>query len=876
MRPRLQLLFFLSGATGLTYESVWGRELHRVFGTSQFAIATVLAAFMTGLAVGGGVGARLAARVERPLRVYAGLELCIGLFALVFPAVMAALEPAYLQFYWAFSPGPVAFGVFQFVLLGIALLVPTACMGATLPILTRYVAPTADGAGKAVGRLYAINTFGAVFGTWAVGFYLLPDLGVRLTTLLAAAANLLLAYSAWRMDRAPAGTGSGSVAGDLGDLGAPVAAVAAPAVVPALAGPVVAHAIPLGPLFVAALAGFSSLALEVAWFRLLALILGASVYAFSVMLLAFLVGIASGGEAGGWLADRLVRRPALGLAGTQLAVAAMVWAATWAWPKLPTLFVGLYFVVEPEPALLWPMKCLVAMLVMTPAAFGMGATFPLLTRVARAAATDGASLARTVGVVYAANTVGALVGAFLAGFVLLPNLYVAGTVLLCVGANLVGALVAAWPERKAAGRALDVGLLAAAIAGIVTVRAPWEPMMMTSGVYKYVDNLDWPEDGSGLAGIEKQIWKKMIERYQLLWYREGLSSVVTVAQNSITGNVWLANNGKIDASTTTDMPTQVLVAHTPMLFMGDRARSELLIGLASGITLGAITLHPELTRIDVAEIEPSMPDAARFFTAYNHDALSDPRVRVLPNDGRNQILITPPGTYDVIVAEPSNPWLTGVSNLFTLEFFQMGKTRLAPGGIWSQWVQMYGMDSRDLRAIIRTFCEAFPHVLLFSTIRDADMVMIGSESDIQMTEALAQQLVHKNVGMESEMLQIGVSDGYDLLSHYLFDRDVAMKMSEGVPLNTDDNLLVEYSAPKNLHRETSTENFLMLLPLAATPLESVPDAAGLLRLAQAYDARDDDVRALIALKEAERREPGRADTLLLYTAYQDKLKSRLR
>ena len=878
---RLYGLFFLSGATALVYESVWSRELHLVFGTSQFAIATVLAAFMTGLAFGGALASRYAGRITRPLRVYAILELAIGLYALGFPAVRGLLEPLYLGFHHALSPGPVSFGVFQFGVLGVALLFPTACMGATLPVLLRFVAPAAGTEGRAVGSLYAINTLGAVFGTWLVGFWLLPELGVVSTPVGAAVATGLLAVLAWRLDargrtlaeveRADGGLEDGGLDdGGMVDRGE------------VDDGPVPPWTRGGRFLFMAALGGFAALALEVAWFRLLALVLGASTYAFTVMLLAFLIGISLGGGAGGFVADRAAaaglsesdkrRRLLVALALAQGGMALLTWGTMWAWPRLPVTFAWMYFAITPWPELLWAMKCLLAMLVMTPAALFSGATFPLITRALSSYhAGGGAGLSRTVARVYASNTLGSLLGAFTAGFVLLPGIRVTGTVLLVIAVNLVGAgiALASVETGRVALRRVFIG--APALAALITLMwthpPPWDPMIMTSGMYKYVDNLEAP--------TQKEIYKRMVERYHLLWYDEGLSSVVTVARNSVTGNIWLANNGKIDASTTTDMPTQVLVAHTPMLFTGDRARTGLLIGLASGITLGAMNLHPEFERIDVAEIEPNMPYAARLFANYNHDALNDPRVHLLANDGRNQLLLTPPGTYDVIVAEPSNPWLTGVSNLFTEEFFRMGKSRLAPHGIWSQWVQMYGMDSRDLRAVIRTFCTVFPHVLLFSTIRDADLVMIGSEEEIVMTASLAQALVHKNVGMESEMLQIGVSDGYDLLSHYLFDRDIAMKMSDGVPLNTDDNLLVEYSAPKNLHRETSTENFLMLLPHARAPLESVPDADGLLQLARAYAARDDIVRALIALKEAEHREPGRADTLLLYNTYQTKLKTRI-
>ncbi len=834
----LPVLFFVSGATGLVYQSIWARELHLVFGTSQFAIATVLAAFMGGLAIGGAWMTSRIHQERRPLRTYALLEAIIGLYALAFPWILAAVEPAYLAV-GARLHSPLAFGLTQFALLGATLVLPTACMGATLPLLVRHLAPGAADAGAAVGRLYAINTAGAVFGTWAAGFWLLPSEGVRATTIVAAVGNLALAgAAAWldrgATDRAPT---SASAAGSL----------------------------PGWLLASAAVAGFASLSLEVAWFRLLSLVLGASTYAFSVMLLAFLTGIALGGQIGGQVADRAARS-ALGVRGalalTLAGTGALVWLGMWTYGHLPMLFVQLWFQIEGMDSFLWIIKCLVAGVVMVPPAIGMGMAFPLMVRIATEA-----DPARPAGGVYAANTLGSLAGAFVAGFVLLPTAYVTGTVLTCV-ALMVGNAAAVGASAHPRARApWAITAIAAAIL-LVVAPPPWNPMIMSSGVYKYVDNFEEPT----WAELER----RMIERYDLLWYREGLSTVVTVARNRVTGNIWLANNGKIDASTTTDMPTQVLVAHTPFLFTERRARRATLIGLASGITLGALNLHPELTQIDVIELEPSMPDAARLFTRWNRDALSDPRVRLIGNDARNQLLITPPGTYDIVIAEPSNPWLTGVSNLFTREFFEMGKTRLAPGGVWSQWVQMYGMDGRDLRSILRTFCEVYPHVAVFSTIRDADLVMVGSDAPLPVDLARARALVDKTNGVEAEMLSIGVVDGYDLLSHFLFDRDTALAVAADAPINTDDNLLVEFSAPKNLHRETSGENFLMLLPAAEAPLEGIPDADGLLRLAQAYEARDDTVRALIALKEAEAREPGRADVLALWNTYQRRLAARLK
>lgn len=840
----LYALFFLSGATSLVWETLWSRQLHLVFGTSQFAITTVLCAFMAGLAGGAVIASRWPSR--NPFRTYAILEGLIGIFGLLFPFLLSLAEPLYLHL--ASGLDPVLFGVVQFFMVGSLLLLPTACMGATLPVLTPLV--QRQQAGGAIGRLYAINTVGAVVGVALGGFYLLPDWWVSGTTWVTAAANGLLAVLAGFYSRRDPGQWVEEWA-ETAEESAPPEQLGSRAT--------------LG--WAAAFAGFSSLALEVAWFRLLSLVLGASVYAFSLMLLAFLIGIASGGEIGGIIADNLGAQVRKGAAAAQAGVAALSWGAMWLYGWLPLTFVWLFFAVRKDPELVWPAKCVVALLVMTPPAVLMGASFPLLVRSAGRNASS-----EDVGFLYAANTAGGVLGAFLAGFVLLPRIEVTGTVLLAVSVNLLGAAVllggGGW--RKAA----VFPLVAAAAVWIAP--PPWNPMLMTSGVYKYVDNLDEP--------TWKEMKTQMLDRYHLLYYQEGLSTVVTVARNRVTGNIWLANNGKIDASTTADMPTQVLVAHLPFLFLGDRARDTTLIGLASGITLGAMNLHPELQRIDVVEIEPSMPEAAAFFRNWNHDALGDPRVRIHANDGRNHVLLMPEHSQDLVVSEPSNPWLTGVANLFTREFFELGRSRLRAGGVWSQWVQMYGMDSRDLRSVIRTFCEVFPYVRIFATIEDADLVMVGSNDPLVLDGVKARELLHKNVGVEAELAAVGMQVPDDLLAVSLMDRDQGLLLGAAseqkpvraeAPLNTDDNLLVEYSAPKNLHRHTSADNVAMLRHFAQVPSGVYPTADGWISLANTYFRRDDVIRAMLALKEGMKLEPQREDLQDLFAAYQLELKKQL-
>ncbi|HNH48070.1 MAG TPA: hypothetical protein PKY30_13590, partial [Myxococcota bacterium] len=326
------------------------------------------------------------------------------------------------------------------------------------------------------------------------------------------------------------------------------------------------------------------------------------------------------------------------------------------------------------------------------------------------------------------------------------------------------------------------------------------------------------------------------------------------------------------------------VAHLPFLFLGDQTRKTMLIGLASGITLGAMNLHPELEEIQVVEIEPSMPMATNFFRTWNHDALSDPRIHLYGNDGRNQVLLTPPGSMDLIVSEPSNPWLTGVSNLFTREFFELGRSRLRPGGIWSQWVQMYGMDERDLRSVIRTFCEVFPYVRIFATIQDADLVMVGSDHPLVLNGEVARSFLRKNVGVEAELASVGLRTPNDILATSLMDREAGLRLAERsmespiraeAPVNSDDNMLVEYSAPRNLHRHTSEENLKMLAFFAEVPEDAWTDPADWIALARTYHEREDMIRALLALKEAETRDPQSEDVQAWLVAYRRELGERL-
>ncbi|MEN0062558.1 MAG: fused MFS/spermidine synthase [Myxococcota bacterium] len=832
-------LFFLSGATALTYQTLWVRELQiELFGTSTFAISTVLAAFMGGLALGGFLMARVADELERPLRLYGWLEVGIGLYALVFPLVVQALQPIYLEAWRSLTPGPVTFGIIQFAIVTTSLILPTAAMGATLPLLARFATERLGAAGNRVGTLYAVNTAGAVVGTALCGFWLLPEFGRFATTGLAASANLglgvaAIALSSW------AGGRERDVVDDL--------------------PPETPRSNVMIPVTVAlGLAGFSALVYEVAWTRLLGLMLGASTYTFSLMLLSFLIGIAAGGALGGPLADRLfARRGPVGVlvafAILEASIALVSYGMMYLYPQLPFLYVWLFdaFGAGSRPSRMWEVSLLVAGLIMTPPAILMGMHFPIAVR---AVVGDEAKLGEPVGVLYGVNTLGGVFGAFLAGFVFLPSIQLQGTIYVAAIVELAAAgvllVAAARLLPRPAGRAryapavVSVAGLAVAL-GLVASRPPWDPLLMTAGMYHYVSHFD---DHS-----RKGIREYALDLYELVYYREGLSSVVTVARNRDSNNMWLANNGKVDASTTSDMPTQVLCSLLPLQFVED-PDDVLVIGLASGITAGALSLVDDVERLDIVELEPAIEAAAREFSTYNHAVLDDPRVNLVFNDGRNHILLTEPGTYDVIVSEPSNPWITGVSNLFTRDFFELGRSRLKPGGVWSQWIQMYGMSSDDLRTLLRTVAEVFPYVNVYATIEDSDLVLVASDKPLEPTMTRAGHLLSWPK-VRDELAIVEIDSPADLVSLHQFDQDAIHQLSEGAPLNTDDNMIIEYSAPRNLHRDTQDENLALITDHAQVPFLSVSDADDLKALAEAYEERNQVGRASLAIAEAIDRAP---------------------
>ncbi|MEK6286778.1 MAG: fused MFS/spermidine synthase [Acidobacteriota bacterium] len=805
------LCFFASGVSGLVYQVVWVRELVLVFGATTFAVSTVLTAFMGGLALGSYYFGRRSERVARPLRLYGLLEIGIGVYGLAVPLIFAALPTIYHSFSQWLHLSFFMLSIVRFVFATAVLIVPTALMGATLPVLSSFYSRDLGRIGLRVGSLYALNTFGAVLGAAATGFLLIPALGMSAATITAAAMNILLGVVALTVSRKAEARHTPTSALEIAD--GPMNAKKTLR----SSGSRPAERVQITVVIAGfAVSGFVALSYEVIWSRVLALIIGSSVYAFSIMLTTFLVGLAAGATISSRLVDR-IGRPVRMFALIEVAVGLMTLVGAYLFNDLPYVFVQLYRWVDSSSfGLLLFARFLIAAFVMIVPTVLLGALFPLVVKIVSSGKLNHAT-GRTVGDAYAANTVGAIAGSFASGFILIPWLGLLGSLRLCVALNFIVAaaafLTSTPPEKRNRPKRMNVtatlGLAASVllIIAVVLGEPPWDPQVMSSAVYRYAPSL---------IDKSRQELFDFLKRDQgeTIFYKEGITATVAVQRQG--GGRVLKVNGKPEASTAGDMPTQILIGALPLL-VRERTDDVLLIGLGSGVTLGSIEQFP-VKRVTCVELEPAVIEASRHFEDVNNRPLDDPRLRLVSNDGRNFIYTTDE-KFDVIVSEPSNPWVTGVANLFTLEYFKRGAERLTDDGLFSQWLQIYEMAPEDVRTLVATFRAAFPHVFLFRGA-EGDLMLLGSKSERRLDlSVLKSHLDDPRIG--GELKRIGTTRAADIISRFYLGPAEVTTLSEGARLNTDDNALIEFSAPRRVgtSEETVVRNLKQLLAHAASPLK---------------------------------------------------------
>ncbi len=747
MPPLLLTAFFLTGISSLVFEVVWTRLLLLSLGATPVAVSTVLGAIMAGMALGSLAGGRPWLRRHAPVVVYATLEGFAGLYAWTSPWVLL----------WVEAMPPTA-GPF---LAAVLLLPATVTMGASLPVLSRALHGGTAAPAARVGQLYAANTAGACLGPVLAVFVLFPAVGLSWSLWLAGGLNLVVA---------------GGLLLQRSMLRVDVALASIP--VPVLADSRAFDRI--DPLVVATLAvsGGAAMVYEVAWSRTLTAVFGSSAYGVAIMLSVFLVGIAAGSAAAAsYLRGR---RPAVApgaLAWIVIGASAAAFLSLIVVRRLPFAFLALHESLGAGSWMPFLAQFALSALLMAPATLLLGATLP----VAVGTIERPRDLGRVVSRLYTGNLLGSATGAVLASAALLAGLGMEASVRMAsVAALLMAGVLAA---RRAAPAIAPVVVTAFATVLVLGLDPSAPTVQKSFGFYAVPDSYR-EYDAAGL--------RQLLDAHRVLYYRDGATA--TVAVQEVDRYRLLKIDGKTDASNgENDLETQLLLGHLPLMAAG--AKRVAVIGWGSGDTVGAVLTHP-VERVDAFEIEPAVVEASRFFEPENGRPLEDPRVRLVLGDARVRLRRSD-AEYDLIISEPSNPWLTGVASLFTQEFFEAAASRLAPDGIVCQRFHLYGMTEASTRSLLATFRSVFPHVVAF---KDRDLILLGSREPIHFSFSMMEALFELAPIRES-LARAFIKYPADLLVRLSLDARRAVQIAEDGRLNTDDNMLLELAAPLSLYQD---------------------------------------------------------------------------
>jgi spermidine synthase len=766
--PLLLLLFVGSGCAALIYEIVWFQLIVLVIGSSAVSLGVLLGTFMGGMCLGSLLLPRYVKPDQHPLRAYAMLEAGIGVLGLVVLAVV----PLVGGIYTATAMGGLIGILWRALLCAICLIPPTMLMGATLPAIARWVETTPTGVSW-LGFFYGSNIAGAVFGCLVAGFYLLRVHDMTTTTVVAVLINFAVAGAGFALSRR---------------------APHRPAVQSEEEAEAAPHVPNARAVYIAiGLSGLSGLGAEVVWTRLLSLMLGASVYTFSIILAVFLIGLGFGSSAGSFLAR--AKNPRAMLGWSQLLLAAgIAWAAVMMAKSLP------YWPINPSlsssPWITFQMDLIRSLVAVFPAAFLWGASFPLAIA---AVVGPGQDAGRLVGRVYAANTVGAILGSLIFSVIVIPTVGTQAAERLLIAVSMVSAIVVfvsiydstrepaeARKDIRAIPRLGRGEIIGVAVGLVLALAFVVEMPKVPDGLVAY---------GRFLATYTEQ------PRY--LYVGEGMNSSIAVSEEaSGARNFHVA--GKVEASSLPqDMRLQRMLGHLSALLVNE-PKSVLVVGFGAGVTAGSFVTHPGIKRIVICEIEPLIPEVvSTYFSRENYNVAKDPRVEIVYDDARHFILTTKE-KFDVITSDPIHPWVKGAATLYTKEYFELVKKHLNPGGVVTQWVPLYESSPEVVKSEVATFFNVFPDGTVWSNDingRGYDVVLAGHSTaqTINVDSIQARLSGPENFPVEQSLSEVGLGTPVSLLATYAGQsRDLAPWLV-GAEINRDANLRLQYLAGMGLN-----------------------------------------------------------------------------
>lgn len=755
------LLFFCSGATALVYEVVWSKYLSQMLGSTIYAQTVVLAVFMGGLALGNRWFGARADNLKAPVRAYGVVELAIGLYAFFFPGIYAAADKVFVSVGSSVLENNAALLALKGSLSLLLLIVPTILMGGTLPLLVVFLQRTSLDAGRRSARFYSVNSLGAVTGSAVAGFYLIQNWGMVASLQLAALVNLIIAGAALLLSRSLETS--------------PAPAVAAQAEAPVLDGKPLRWATVL-----VALTGGISMGLEVLSSRSMALLFGSSLQSFAIVLIAFILGIGLGSAA---IASPRFRAFHSTKAITILLMGAALWIGLLvfrieSWVEVYRLLRSGLGRSTTGYIFHQLLATGIAMFVLGIPAALIGGVLPLLIR----AGAGAAGMGQQVGRLLTWNTVGAVVGVLLTGFVLMPRLGLRNAFLfLALGLAVAGVIAA----RRAGAKQLTTaaGFTCALLFTFMCVGNDGWRNVMSSGVFRARE-----------SEVDPQTMALRKKHIKIHFYEDAPDATVSVEQGDGVGapSEWgLRLNGKTDASSRGDLSTQLLIGHIPMAANPD-AKEVFILGLGSGITGGAILGHP-VDRLTIAENCEPIIRAARFFDPWNRGVLTNTHTRIVCEDARTFLKLSPK-KYDVIITQPSNPWMAGVGSVFSREYYELGKSRLNEGGVMAQWFHVYDMHDGIVSLVLRTFGSVFPHVEIWDS-GSGDLILLGGAKPWPSNPEVYQRLFERSA-VKKDFESIGIQSPQALWARQLASQETAFAIAGDGPVQSDLFPILEYEAPR--------------------------------------------------------------------------------
>lgn len=773
----IYLCFFVSGVAGLIYEILWNKYLALFIGSTGRAHVMTLAVFMGGLALGAAVIGRRADSIRNPLKLYILLELGIGILGLAYPFLFEPYRAGFIALAKQFGLHAGSSGLMaaKLVFCALTILIPTFLMGGTLPVLGRYIVSNLADLGPRIATLYYVNTFGAFVGCLLAGFLMISTYGLRVSMMMAAGLNFcvcilacLLFQEKYRMIPAAEEMAHSDEAPSIEPEATPEP-------------PLYSTRVRKVVFWTVGLSGFVAMVYEIAWIRLLALVLGSSTYSFSLMVAAFIFGIGLGSfllsfkrsEKG---YDTIYGVAELGLGLSVLAMLPLIERVPYWFNHLATLFQRAPFAFGPY---MFSQMLVCFMLMLVPTVL-LGLTLPAASRVVTESV---GRIGKRVGSVYAVNTIGTLLGAAAAGLIFLPTVGLKMTFELGVVLNLACGLAVIWVlpgERMRSWKPIFAAGAAILFVGYYIGVPNWDKNILSSGVYRQ----------KGRFQSYQSMLDMLAERDRLVAYRDGVDASIAVVDSGDTRTLLI--NGKADASDTGDMTTQMMISHYPLI-VRPNSKDVLVIGMGSGVSAGSALQHP-IDHLDVVEISEDVVDfATEYFGKANLHFADDPRTEIHIEDAKTFLLLTQ-REYDVIVSEPTNPWIAGVAGLFSQEFFNTCRDHLKPDGLFVQWIHVYEIQDEALQSVLRTFTDTFPYFVLWNMNR-FDIAIMGSPSPFEldykaMEKAMARKLV------ADDLTRLGVEHPLALLMFQMFgNTSEPTGIFKAAPINSDFRPYLEYKAP---------------------------------------------------------------------------------